>query len=93
MSGRRGFRPPGTADPAPERLWSLLYGVYPGFPGGATPPPGRVASVRAQPDRSPDGRDVEILSTPLRRSHPRRLEAGGPRQGGRARRNTPAGVR
>ncbi len=74
MAGRRGFRPAGLRGSGPERLWSLLYGGYPGFPGGATPPPGRVASVRAQGGRSPDARDGEILSTPFRRPGPRRWE-------------------
>ncbi len=60
MAGRRGLRLPGTADPAPERLWSLLYGGYPGRPG----------SGRTTPSLRPDGRESEILSTPFRHPGP-----------------------
>ena len=47
-------------DPAPERLWSLLYGGYPGRPG----------SGRTTPSLRPDGRESEILSTPFRHPGP-----------------------
>ena len=53
MAGRRGFRhPPEAVDPAPGRLWSLLHEGYPSFPGGATPPPGRVATSKFIPPPS-----------------------------------------
>ena len=97
MAGRRDSRPPGAGDSGPgtagvpsRESLAALSGQRRAAAGAGRVRPG---AGRAQPDRSPDGRDVEILSTPFRRSHPRRLEAGGPRQGGRARRNTPAGVR
>ncbi len=53
----------------------------------------RPGAGRAQPDRSPDGRDGEILSTPSRRPNPRRREAVARRQGGRTLCSTSAGVR
>ncbi len=82
MAGRRGLRPPGTADPAPGRLWSLLYAGYPGFPGSATPPPGRVASVRAQGGRSPTGARTDAVPKSIPPPPGAAMRAGGRRSRG-----------
>ncbi len=97
MAGRRGLRlsgnggsGPGTAAVPSGRRISGLSGQRKAAAGAGRVRPG---AGRAQPDRSPDGRDGLIRSTPSRRGHPRCREAGRRCQGGRARRNTSAGVR
>ncbi len=69
MAGRRGFRPPGTADPAPGRLWSLLYGVYPGFPHRIGHPADRQAKAGQE----------NVQGFPAQASVDAQHAAGGPR--------------
>ncbi len=48
--------------PGPGRLESLRGRAWRRFPGSAGPPPGRVASVRAQGGRSPTGARTDATS-------------------------------
>ncbi len=87
--GDRGSGP-GTA--VVPSVWSLsgLSGRRNASAGAGRVRPG---AGRAQPDRSPDGRGGGILSTPPGGGGGGGGRAGGPRQGGRTRWNTSAGVR